>query len=120
MTVPARRGFIATGTITGMIVQLAADGVVVQDADDCGRLHVTTDLDAHGVATALAATGTGELIDTDTVGLDLAVLRSRAQLVATAPDWAQRWEAMTSYADEKGWLSADRRSVQVHIERAGP
>jgi hypothetical protein len=46
------------------------------------------------------------------------VLRSRAQLAATAPDWAQRWEAMTSYAERSGWLSPDRRSVQVHVERA--
>ena len=76
-----------------MIVRLAADGVVVQDADDCTRLQVTTDLDADGVRTALAATETGELVDADTVQLDLAVLRSRAQLVATAPDWAHRWEA---------------------------
>jgi hypothetical protein len=100
-----------------MIVLLATDGVVVQRADDCDQLHVTTDLDARGVRTALAATGTGELIDADSVWLDLAVLRSRAQLVATAPDWAQRWEAMTGHAERKGRLSPDRRSVRVHIER---
>ena len=106
------------GTIAVMIVRLAADGVVVQDADDCTRLHVSTDLDPAGVRTALAGTETGEQADADTVLLDLAVLRSRAQLVATAPDWAQRWEAMTSHAERSGWLSPDRRSVQVHVERA--
>jgi hypothetical protein len=100
-----------------MIVRLAADGVVVQDADDCTRLHVTTDLDASGVRTALSSTETGALVDADTVLLDLAVLRSRAQLVATASDWAQRWEALTSSAERSGRLSADRRSVQVRIER---
>ena len=67
--------------------------------------------------TALSTTGTGTLIDPDTVGLDLAVLRSRAQLVATAEDWAQRWEAMVRFAEDRGWLSADGRSVQVHVER---
>ncbi|HWM59451.1 MAG TPA: hypothetical protein VNO83_16605 [Pseudonocardia sp.] len=100
-----------------MIVRIAADGVVVSDADDCDHLHVHTDLDARGMQVALSTTETGEPIDDDTVWLDLAVLRSRAQLVATAPDWPQRWEAMTSYAERKGWLSDDRRSVQVHIER---
>jgi hypothetical protein len=100
-----------------VIVRLAADGVVVLDADDCTGLHVTTDLDASGVHTALASTETGELVDADTVSLHLAVLRSRAQLVATAPDWEQRWEAMTSCAERTGRLSADRRSVHVRLER---
>jgi hypothetical protein len=100
-----------------MIVRLAADGVVVQDADDCTQLHVSTDLDAAGVRTALTGTGTGEAVDADTVLLDLAVLRSRAQLVATAPDWAQRWETMTSDVERTGRLSPDRRSVRVRVER---
>ena len=100
-----------------MIVRLTAAGAVVQDADDLGRLHLQTDLDAEGVRTALTTTGTGELIDADTAWLDLGVLRSHAQLVATAPDWAQRWAEMTAYAERKGWLSQDARSVQVHIER---
>jgi hypothetical protein len=100
-----------------VIVRLTAEGAVVQDADDLGRLHLQTDLDAHGMQSALSTTGTGELIDADTAWLDLAVLRSTAQLLATAPDWAQRWAEMTAYAEKKGWLSPDRRSVQVHIER---
>ena len=103
-----------------MIVRLGADGVVVPDADDCTRLHVSTDLDAAGVRTALSGTGTGELVDSDTVLLDLAVLRSRAQLAATAPDWAQRWEAMTSHVERTGGLSPDRRSVRVGLDRENP
>lgn len=98
-------------------MRLAADGAVVQDADDLGRLHLQTDLDPDGVRTALRATGTGELIDAETAWLDLGVLRSRAALLATASDWAQGWVAMTAYAERKGWLSEDGRSVQVHIER---
>jgi hypothetical protein len=100
-----------------MIVRLAADGAVVHDADDCGRLHLETDLDAAGVRTALKTTGTGEPIDADNAWLDLGVLRSRAALLATAPDWAHRWAAMTDYAQRKGWLSDDGRAVQVHIVR---
>jgi hypothetical protein len=100
-----------------MIVRLAAEGAVVQDADDLGRLHLQTELDADGVRTALKTTGIGELIDADNAWLDLAVLRSRAALLATVPDWAERWAAMTDHAEREGWLSKDRRSVQVHIER---
>jgi hypothetical protein len=99
-----------------VIVRLAADGVVVTDADDCERLHVRSDLDPRGMEVALATTGTGALVDAETVLIDLGVLRSRAQLVATAPDWPQRWESLTRHVAQKGWLSSDRRSVQVHIE----
>jgi hypothetical protein len=100
-----------------MIVLLGADGAVVQDADDCGSLHLQTDLDTDGVRVALRNTGTGELADDETAWLDLGVLRTRAKMLATAPDWADRWAAMTAYAERKGWLSPDGRSVQVHIER---
>lgn len=100
-----------------MIVRVGKDGAVVRDADDCARLHLETDLDEAALRAALKNTGTGELVDAENVHLDLAVLRSRAALLATTPDWAQQWTAMTGYAQKKGWLSEDGRSVQVHVER---
>ena len=96
---------------------LTTDGVVVRDADDCARLHLWTDLDADGVGVALTTTTTGRLIDADTALLDLGVLRSRAQLLATAPDWDARWAAMTAEAERSGARSADGRSIRVRIER---
>ena len=99
-----------------MIVRLATEGAVVEDADNCSDLHVQTDLAPEGVATALAMTGVGEPIDADNAWLDLAVLRTHAKLVATAPDWPQRWAAMAAYAETKGWLSDDGRFVRAHIE----
>jgi hypothetical protein len=101
-----------------MIVRVGKDGAVVTDADDCGRLHLETDLDGAALRTALTITGTGDLVDADTAHLDLAVLRSRAALIATAPDWAERWSAMTGYAQGRGWLSEDGRTVEVHVERS--
>lgn len=100
-----------------MVVTLAADGALVQDADDCRRLHVETVLDPAGLRSALQRTGTGHAGDDGTVWLDLAVLRSRAQLAATAPDWADRWTAMVAVAERSGWLSEDGRSVRAHVER---
>ncbi|HXV92554.1 MAG TPA: hypothetical protein VD813_04585 [Pseudonocardia sp.] len=100
-----------------MIVRLEAEGAVVLDADDCGRLHLETALAGDGLRAALRATGSGEPVDDATVLLDLSVLRARARLAATAPDWPQRWEQMVEYARRKGWLSDDGRSVQVHVER---
>ena len=100
-----------------MIVRLDADGLVVQDADDLGRLHLESALDAAGLDAALRATGSGEGAGADHALLDLAVLRSRARLAASAPDWPERWAGMVAYAERKGWLSEDGRSVQVHVER---
>ncbi|MDN5750634.1 MAG: hypothetical protein L0H64_19345 [Pseudonocardia sp.] len=100
-----------------MIVTLDADGAVVADADDCRRLRLSTPLDDGPLRVALRDTGTGEPGSDGDVWLDLAVLRSRAKLVATEPDWAQRWSAMVAYAEQQGWLSADGRAVRVHAER---
>jgi hypothetical protein len=105
------------GEDRAVIVRLSAEGAVVQDADDLGRLHVQTDLDADGLRTALRTTGTGELVDGDTAMLDVAVLRSRAVLLATRPDWAERWADMIAYAERSGWLHEDGKCVQVHVER---
>jgi hypothetical protein len=100
-----------------VIVRLSAEGAVVREADELGRLHLETDLDADALRSALKTTGTGELVDVDTALLDVAVLRSRAALLAEAPDWAERWADMIAYAARKGWLSEDGRSVQVHVQR---
>jgi hypothetical protein len=100
-----------------VILHLEAGGAVVRDADDCTRLHLETDLDAAALRTALRATGSGDVADEGNAWVDLAVLRSRAALLATTPDWAERWSAMTAYAERKGWLSGDGLSVQVHVER---
>jgi hypothetical protein len=105
-----------------VIVLLAVDGVVVQDADDLHALHLRTELDPVAAGTALAATGSGALAGDDGADpgcavLDLAVLRSRAKLLATDPDWARRWTAMVERAEREGRLTADRRAVRVPIER---
>lgn len=103
-----------------MIVRLTAAGAVVLDADDCTALHLETDLRDGKLRAALATTNTGEVHGQDVL-LDVAVLRSRAKLVATADDdWAERWSAMIEYARTKGWVSADGRSVQVHVEPLPP
>lgn len=100
-----------------MIVLLEADGVVVQDADDLDSLRLRTDLDSAAARTALQVTGSGALVGEDCAGLDLAVLRSRAELLATDPDWARRWADMVEHAERHGQLTHDRRSVRVPIER---
>ena len=91
----------------------------VVDIDDLGRLHLAlgevTDEEA---AEALERAGLGRLRDADTGFLDAAALRAAAEPRATAPDWADRWDAMVAGAREKGWLSEDGASLQVHVESA--
>jgi hypothetical protein len=98
-----------------MIVRLDADGAVVADADDCSAVHVETELDAHGLRTALVGTGTGTLVDPGVAVLDVAVLRSRARLVATVPDWVERFDAMVAAAGDR--LTDDGLGLRVPVER---
>jgi hypothetical protein len=100
-----------------VIVRLDTDGALVEDADDCGRLHLETALEGERLRAVLASTGTGRVGEDGAVWLDVGVLRSRAHMVATAPDWDARWAAMVDYAGRKGWLSPDGHAVQVHVER---
>jgi hypothetical protein len=99
-----------------VIVRLTAEGAVVQDPDDLGGVHLQTDLDAAGLRTALATTGTGELVDDGTVELDLSVLRSLAVLTPTAAGWPQRWAAMVEAAERDGRLAPGRRAIRVPVQ----
>jgi hypothetical protein len=110
-----------------VIVRLEADGAVVADADDCSAVRVESALDRDDLQTALAATGTGTVPQPrpgdgsaghgagHDVVLDLAVLRSRAQLVASGPDWAERFDAMVAASGER--LTDDGLGLRVPVER---
>jgi hypothetical protein len=91
----------------------------VVDVDNLSRLHLAlgevTDEEASDV---LESAGLGRILDADTAYLDAAALRTAAEVRATAPDWADRWEAMVAGAREKGWLSEDGARLQVHVESA--
>jgi hypothetical protein len=98
-----------------MIVRLDADGAVVADADDCAAVQVETTLDPAELRAALVGTGTGTLDDPDTVVLDVAVLRSRAALVATAPDWALCFADMLAGSGER--LTDGGLGLRVPVRR---
>lgn len=103
-----------------MIVRLDADGAVVAEADDCSAVHVRTGLDAVGLRTALVATGTGAPAEpndggADVVVLDIAVLRSRARLLATTPDWSACFDGMLAGAGDR--LTDDGLGLRVPVER---
>ena len=98
-----------------MIVRLEADGAVVADADDCSAVHVQTTLDPNGLRAALLHTGTGSLAaDSGEVVLDVAVLRTRAALPASTPDWAERFDALIMSSGER--LTDDGLGLRVPVE----
>ena len=93
--------------------------VRVVDVDDLTRLHLAlgevTDEEADEV---LREAGLGRLQDADTGLLDVEGLREAAESQVDAPDWADRFADMVAGARDKGWLSADGGSLQVHVESA--
>ena len=91
----------------------------VVDVDNLTRLHLAlgevTDEEASEV---LERAGLGRIEDGGTAFLDTAAVRAAAEGRATAPDWADRWEAMVAGAREKGWVSDDGATLRVHVESA--
>lgn len=97
----------------------SAPEVRVADVDDLGRLHLAVGaLTTEEADEALRAAGLGRLADPDNAVLDVAALRAAAELQATAPDWAQQWEAMVQSARSKGWAEDDGASLRAHVETA--
>ncbi len=93
--------------------------VRVVDVDDLTTLHLAlgevTDDEADE---ALREAGLGRLQDPDTGFVDVEALRTAAQPQAGEGDWSDRFERMVEHAREKGWLSDDGESLQVHVESA--
>jgi hypothetical protein len=93
--------------------------VRVVDVDDLTKLHLAlgevTDDEADE---ALREAGIGRLQDADTGFLDVDALRDAAEGEADTPDWADRFDDMVEQARDKGWLTADGGSLQVHVESA--
>ena len=56
----------------------------------------------------MLADGAGEVV------LDVAVLRSRAALVATVPDWAQRFDGLIASSGER--LTDDGLGLRVPVD----
>ena len=99
-----------------MIVRLEAAGAVVAEADDCSAVHLETELDAAGLRASLLGTDTGTVVpEGDLVVLDVGVLRSRAQLTVSDPDWPRRFAEMVADAGDR--LTDDGLGLRVPVER---
>lgn len=107
-----------------MIVEVVGGADEVPEArvvhvDDLTRLHLAlgevTDEEADRV---LRDAGLGRLQDAQRGWLDIGALRAAAEPRSSAPAWAERWEQMVATARNKGWVSEDGGSFQVHVESA--
>jgi hypothetical protein len=93
--------------------------VRVADVEDLTRLHLAVGaLTDEDVDSALRDAGMGRLVDADTGVLTVAGLRAAAEPRATSPDWAERFDAMVTTAEGKGWAADDGAGLQVHVEPA--
>jgi hypothetical protein len=93
--------------------------VKVVHVDDLTRLHLAlgevTDEEADQ---ALREAGLGRLQDAEIGFITIDALHAAAGPQSSAPDWAQRWDGMVATARDKGWVSDDGASLQVHVESA--
>ena len=93
--------------------------VQVAEVDDLTRLSLAVGaVTDEEVDAALRAAGMGRLVDGDNGVLDVAALRAAAEPRATAPDWAQRFEAMVEAAAGNGWAADDGTGLAVHVQPA--
>lgn len=90
--------------------------IFVADPDDCGRLHLRSEVDPAALADALDAASLGTLGSGDIAFIHTASLRRLAEREAVADDWDDRWHNMLRYAAAHGWLRDDKTMVEVHCE----
>lgn len=102
-----------------VLVDLQADGSMASSVTEAG---VLTELEMRisasvsgGLGEHIAAQWAGH-IENEHAWLAIDLLRLRAAV--DDPAWPARFSEMIAFAASKGWVSADRRLVRVHIVAA--
>lgn len=96
-----------------MFVLVSPDGIDLEEADDCTRLHlVGRDVGPEEVAGALIGIGT---FDGDNAWVEPSALRALAA-GRVASDWDDRFEGMLTYAVGKGRVAPETGRLQLHVE----
>ena len=98
-----------------MIVDISGTAAALTEPDDCARFHVRVlpGLPLQALDALLADSGAGYRRGTEQVAVSTAWLRASAHDVA--PDWADRFDKMLTFAGTKGWLTDDGAAVYGHI-----
>jgi len=97
-------------------VQAAPPAVALEDPEDCKAFSVRLRGDRAGLAGALESAGVGRMDGDDAlIGVD-AVRRMAAGRVPSG--WDRDFAAMLDYAERKGWIADEGRSIRAHIDDA--
>jgi len=99
-----------------VIVVLSQHQAQVTEADNLGRLHVSTALQPGEVERALQESGVGTKVENGRALLTVDVLRALAAASATTPQWDEGWEKMLSFARSHQWVTNDGHGVWAHVE----
>jgi hypothetical protein len=88
--------------------------VALEQPEDCTAFSVRVRGDRAALPGALESTGVGRTDgDEALIGID-AVRRLAADQVGEA--WEGDFAAMLDYAEAKGWIADDGRSIRAHVE----
>jgi hypothetical protein len=100
-----------------MIVTIGADGVRLAEAEDVKAFHVAV-ADGADVDRELRGSGAGWLADDGDARIAVDWVRGAARANGVGVGWVDAFDGMLAYAAGKGWLDADRTTIQAHIEGA--
>jgi hypothetical protein len=95
-------------------VQAESPAVALEDPEDCTAFSVRVRGDRAGLAGALESAAVGRM-DGDEALIEVdAVRRLAAGRVASS--WEGDFAAMLEYAEGKGWIADEGRSIRAHVE----
>ncbi|HZB72222.1 MAG TPA: hypothetical protein VE395_08805 [Acidimicrobiales bacterium] len=97
-------------------VDLRAEPAVVtlESPEDCAAFSVRARGDGAGLGAALEAAGMGRM-DGDEALVEVDAVR-RLAAGRVGEGWDADFAAMLRYAEGKGWIADDGRSIRAHVE----
>jgi hypothetical protein len=97
-------------------VDLQAEPAVVslESPEDCTAFSVRARGDGSGLGAALEAAGVGRM-DGDEALIEVDAVR-RLAAGRMGQGWDADFAAMLRYAEGKGWIADDGRSIRAHVE----
>jgi hypothetical protein len=97
-------------------VQAEPPAVALEDPEDCKAFSVRLRGDRGGLTGALESTGVGRM-DGDEALIEVDAVR-RMAAGRVGDGWEGDFAAMLDYAQGKGWIADQGRSIRAHIEDA--
>ena len=88
--------------------------VTLESPEDCTAFAVRARGDGSGLGAALEAAGVGRM-DGDEALIEVDAVR-RLAAGRVADGWDADFAAMQRYAEGKGWIADDGRSIRAHVE----